>query len=79
MDKESKTTRDYLEGKFLFLSNFPSTGIGIWVSSERITQIPKYEREQMSDRAVKRSQLEYNRNFVLDWTKLIYVRLSCLD
>ena len=45
MDKESKTTKDYLEGKFLFLSNFPSTGIGIWVSYERTAQIPEHEKQ----------------------------------
>ena len=45
MDRLSKIMKNCLEEKFLFKSNFPSTGTGTWVSSERITQILKYERE----------------------------------
>ena len=45
MDKKSKTTEDYLKGKFLFLSDFPSTGNGMWVSYERTAQIPEHEEQ----------------------------------
>ena len=51
-DQRQKSVNNHPGRNFLLLINIPSVGIVKWASSERTTQIPKYERRREVLRSV---------------------------